>query len=87
QSLAANYFSIPKQHLYYYPSVPESITNAPSLDDTQTAAIVPAGGWGDRNAKKRRLGRPKKQTSALKASHPSILQFFSSVPNASKPSP
>ncbi|OWY95550.1 hypothetical protein PHMEG_00034419 [Phytophthora megakarya] len=73
KSLAAKYFSIPKQHLYYYPSIPESIINAPSLDDTQTAAIAPAG--GDRNAKKRRLGRPKKQKSALKQAYHQFSNF------------
>ncbi|KAE9052007.1 hypothetical protein PR001_g911 [Phytophthora rubi] len=74
KSLSAKYFSIPPQHLHYYPSVPDAVANAPvqSADQTDETTTTPS------NPKsKRKPGRPRKQKNKLKPNQPSILQFFS----------
>ncbi|KAE9041806.1 hypothetical protein PR003_g4285 [Phytophthora rubi] len=73
KSLAAKYFSIPQEHLNYYPSVSEAVLNAPcaTADETNSKHAGPSGEPG-----KRRPVRPKKAMPRLKASQSSILQFF-----------
>jgi len=36
KSLSAKYFSIPQEHLSYYPAVPEAILNAPEINTEHT---------------------------------------------------
>ncbi|GMF50316.1 unnamed protein product [Phytophthora fragariaefolia] len=71
KSLAAKYFSIPQKYLDYYPADPEAILNAPEIADEDAGRSTT-----DRPIAKRRPGRPKKKKTNLKASQPSILQFF-----------
>ncbi|ETL35064.1 hypothetical protein L916_12768 [Phytophthora nicotianae] len=75
-SLAAKYFSIPKQYLKYYPNVPEAIASASTEESKETDSTV----VGDCNPpSKRKPGRPRKlKDGTLRSSQPSILQFFSS---------
>jgi hypothetical protein len=73
KSLSAKYFSIPSQFLTYYPSVPESVMNAPTLDTTPRKAVAAEP---SPRLRKGKPGRPKKAKAPLKANQPSILQFF-----------
>jgi hypothetical protein len=75
KSLASKYFSIPQEHLNYYPSVPEAVLNAPSATRAETASKH-SRQRGEQG--KRGPGRPKKAKPKLKANQPSILQFFCS---------
>ncbi|GMF38479.1 unnamed protein product [Phytophthora fragariaefolia] len=75
KSLAAKYFSIPKKYLDYYPAVPEAILNAPEIADANADRYTT-----DRPTAKRRPGRPTNKKTNLKASQPSILQFFATKP-------
>ncbi|ETP53628.1 hypothetical protein F442_01495 [Phytophthora nicotianae P10297] len=79
KSLSAKYFSIPQQHLTYYPAVPDSIIDAPDL-----GAVASDAESTPKLQSKRKPCRPKKKKTTLKPNQPSILQFFST---AQKPSP
>jgi len=74
KSLSAKYFSIPKEYLSYYPSVPDSVVNAPA----SAATHDPTAAETTSSQRKRKPGRPKKGKK-LKENQPSILQFFSAA--------
>ncbi|OWZ11139.1 LOW QUALITY PROTEIN: Cleavage inducible protein [Phytophthora megakarya] len=79
KSLAAKYFSIPKEYLSYYPALPDSTLNAPTEDISSTntsTCILPSN--------KRPPGRPKRNKLKLKANQPSILDFFSATPTTAR---
>ncbi|OWZ21053.1 hypothetical protein PHMEG_0004459 [Phytophthora megakarya] len=80
--LTAKYISIPKEYLSYYPTVPESILNAPSEDVSSTntsICILPSN--------KRLPGRPKRNKLKIKKNQPSILHFFSATPTTASDKP
>jgi hypothetical protein len=74
KSLSAKYFSIPAQHLGYYPEVPDAIVNA----GVQTNVLGNEKKETSDEKQKRRPGRPRNSTGKPRITQPSILQFFSS---------
>jgi hypothetical protein len=70
KSLSAKYFSIPQEHLSYYPAVPEAILNAPEINTEHTETGDPNT---DATAGKRKPGRPHKKKVKLPFCNSSAL--------------